>query len=124
MDYTIIGVEVNLAARLEEHANPDGILCSYETYALVRDRVTAEEWPAIEVKGIRREIRPYALTGFLDKPAADHMIYAELEGMSVRIDLRNLDDEHRREMLTQLDRISERLKRPEGSLDASTAAAG
>jgi hypothetical protein len=38
--------------------------------------------------------------------------------------LRNLDDEHRREMLTQLDRISERLKRPEGSLDASTAAAG
>jgi class 3 adenylate cyclase len=110
MDYTIIGNEVNLAARLEEHADPDGILLSYETYALVRDRVTAEEWPAIEVKGIRREIRPYAVTEFLDELEANEVISSEIEGMSVRIDLRDLDDTRRQAMLTQLAEITERLE--------------
>ena len=110
MDYTIIGNEVNLAARLEEHADPDGILLSYETYALVRAGVTAEEWPAIEVKGIRRDIRPYALTEFLDEPEANEVIRSEIEGMSVRIDLRDLDDTRRQAMLTQLAEITERLE--------------
>ena len=49
-------------------------------YALVRDRVTAEEWPAIEVKGIRREIRPYALTEIFDEPEANQVINSEIEG--------------------------------------------
>jgi class 3 adenylate cyclase len=115
MDYTIIGNEVNLAARLEEHANPDGILLSYETYALVRSNVTAEEWPVMEAKGIRREIRPYALTDFLDEPDANQMINSEIEGMSVRIDLRNLDEKRRQEMLAQLAHISEQLKRHESA---------
>src|SRR5262245_37098689 len=106
MDYTIIGGEVNLASRLEEHADPDGILLSYETYALVRDRVTAEEWPAIEVKGIRREIRPYALTEFLDAPAAHQTINSEIDGMSVRVDLRDLDDRRRQAILAELADIS------------------
>ena len=43
MDYTIIGNEVNLAARLESHAEVGGILMAHETHALVKDRVLAEE---------------------------------------------------------------------------------
>ena len=35
MDYTIIGAEANLAARLQSIAEPGGIVLSYETYALV-----------------------------------------------------------------------------------------
>jgi adenylate cyclase len=110
MAYTIIGGEVNLAARLETQANPDGILVSSETYALVRGKVPAEEWPSMQVKGIRREIRPYSLTDFLDEPEADEIIRSELEGMSVRIDLRNLDDDRRREFLLQLGHIADQLK--------------
>jgi class 3 adenylate cyclase len=116
MDYTIIGGEVNLAARLEEHADPDGILLSYETYALVRDRVTAEEWPAIEVKGIRREIRPYAVTKFLDQAEAHETISSEIDGMSIRIDLRNLDHTRRQAILAELADISERLEGQQGRL--------
>ena len=43
MDYTIIGSEVNLAARLESHAELGGILLSHETYSLIKDHVLAEE---------------------------------------------------------------------------------
>ena len=89
---------------------PDGILLSPETYALVRGKVTAEEWPAIDVKGIRREIRPYALTNFLDAPETDQIIRAELEGMSVRIDLRNLSDQRRLEFQAQLRYIADQLQ--------------
>ena len=39
MDYTIIGAEANLAARLQSIAEPGHIVISYETYALVRDIV-------------------------------------------------------------------------------------
>ena len=43
MDYTIIGAEANLAARLQSIAEPGQIVISYETYALVRDVVAAQE---------------------------------------------------------------------------------
>jgi class 3 adenylate cyclase len=59
MDYTIIGAEANLAARLESIAEPGGIVLSYETYAHVRDIVDAEPSEPVNFKGIAREIIPY-----------------------------------------------------------------
>ena len=88
---------------------PDGILLSYETYALVRDDVTAEERQAIEVKGIRRAIRPYAVTGLLDEAGADEVISSEIDGMSLRIDVRHLDDARRQAVLAELADITDRL---------------
>jgi class 3 adenylate cyclase len=110
MDYTIIGGEVNLAARLENRADPGGILLSYETYALVRDMVEAEEQPSIEAKGIRRDIRPFALRHFLDEPKRDGLIQFERDGVSIRIDLDRLSGEHRRDALDQIFHVIERLK--------------
>jgi class 3 adenylate cyclase/AmiR/NasT family two-component response regulator len=66
MDYTIIGAEVNLAARIQAAADPGGILISYPTWALVRDIVRAEERGSIAAKGIRREVRVFAVAGILD----------------------------------------------------------
>src|SRR5436853_2425680 len=61
MDYTIIGAEANLAARLQSIAQPGQIVVSYETYALVRDIVDAQALPPITMKGISREVIPYAI---------------------------------------------------------------
>lgn len=66
MDYTIIGGEVNRTAYLEQIAQPRGILLSYETYAQVRDIVDANEGALITVKGINREIAPYAVKNLSD----------------------------------------------------------
>lgn len=59
MDYTIIGGEVNLASRLQAHADLGAILLSHETYALVRDHIPAEEIPPLNVKGFSKPISAY-----------------------------------------------------------------
>jgi adenylate cyclase len=59
MDYTIIGAGVNLAARLESAAEHGGILISYETYALVKDRIRCEAQAPITVKGVSRPVATY-----------------------------------------------------------------
>jgi class 3 adenylate cyclase len=70
MEYTIIGAEANLAARLQSIAEPGRIVLSYETYALVREIVSAQPLPAITVKGINREIVPYVVEAMLDASGA------------------------------------------------------
>jgi class 3 adenylate cyclase len=66
MDYTIIGAEANLAARLQSIAEPGRIVVSYETFALVSDVIAAHPLPPITMKGISREVVPYAVDDLLD----------------------------------------------------------
>jgi class 3 adenylate cyclase len=66
MDYTIIGAEANLAARLQSIAEPGCIVMSYETFALVSDAVAAHTLAPISMKGINREVVPYSVDGLLD----------------------------------------------------------
>jgi adenylate cyclase len=77
MDYTIIGAEANLAARLQSIAEPGGIVLSYETFALVSDIVRAHALPAITMKGISREIIPYSVDALNDAAAERSGIITE-----------------------------------------------
>ena len=61
MDYTIIGNEVNLASRLQSHAEPGGILVTHETYSLVEMPSPAEERPALELKGFAKPVHCYRM---------------------------------------------------------------
>ena len=63
MDYTILGAEVNLAARLQSVAEPGRIVVSYETYALTKDVAAGHALPPITMKGIARAVVPYAIDG-------------------------------------------------------------
>ena len=56
MDYTVIGNQVNVAARLESLAKPGQILVSQRTYSRVSDIVEAEEIGEINVKGIHNPV--------------------------------------------------------------------
>jgi hypothetical protein len=77
MDYTIIGAEANLAARLQSIAEPGGIVLSYETFALVSDIVRAHALPAITMKGISREVIPYSVDALNDAAAEKSGIITE-----------------------------------------------
>ena len=66
MDYTIIGAEANLAARLQSIAEPGGIVVSYETFALASDVIAAHPLAPITMKGISREVIPYSVDNVLD----------------------------------------------------------
>ncbi|HEY7247583.1 MAG TPA: adenylate/guanylate cyclase domain-containing protein [Xanthobacteraceae bacterium] len=61
MDYTIIGAEANLAARLQSIAEPGGIVLSYETFVLVSDMVRGRALEPFTLKGIGRPIVPYVV---------------------------------------------------------------
>ena len=71
MDYTIIGNEVNLAARLESAAEPGSILLAHETNALVQDIVLTEEQPSMTVKGFIKPIHPFKIIGPYDQLVAE-----------------------------------------------------
>jgi hypothetical protein len=94
MDYTIVGAEANLAARLQSIAEPGGIVLSYETYALVEDSVRARPLPAITLKGISRKIVPYIVEGIHDSPDANATTISEVEnGLTLFLDTTMLDGE-------------------------------
>ena len=112
MDYTIIGAEVNLAARLQSIADPGSIVVSYETYALVRDSVDAKPLEPIHVKGVSREVRPYVISGELGSGDARDRVFSEHgSGMDFYIDVAQLDDAERTRAREVLERALQALER-------------
>ena len=92
MDYTIIGAEANLAARLQSIAEPGKIMLSYETYALVGDMVEARPIPPIQMKGISREVVPYVVDGLSSELTNITGIIAEhTDGLDLVLDIAALD---------------------------------
>jgi class 3 adenylate cyclase/HAMP domain-containing protein len=94
MDYTIIGAEANLAARLQQIAEPGSIVMSNETYALVRDVVRAHPLPPITMKGISREVVPYSVDGLVgDMKQRPQVISEQATGVDIFLDLEVIDHE-------------------------------
>ncbi|NVL92782.1 MAG: adenylate/guanylate cyclase domain-containing protein, partial [Desulfobacterales bacterium] len=58
-DYTVIGNQVNIAARLEQIAKPGEILVSQRTYSKAKDVATIEKAGTVQLKGIHSPITVY-----------------------------------------------------------------
>ncbi len=112
MDYTIIGNEVNLAARLQSATEPGSILLSHETNALVQGLVVTEEQPPITVKGFPKPISGYKIVGTFDDLIKEgRVVLEERDGLHVLVDLTKQDSS---EVIEILQGILTRLKRPRG----------
>lgn len=61
MEYTAIGNQVNLAARLQTLAEAREIVTSSSTYGLVKEQVQAEEKGTFDIKGFARPIQVWRL---------------------------------------------------------------
>ena len=73
-------------------AAPGGITLSYETYALVSDIVRASPQDPIRMKGISRDIVPYALDGDFGEAVAQDTVFSEhARGIDYYIDIDALE---------------------------------
>ncbi len=97
MDYTIIGAEANLAARLESIAEPGGIVLSFETYAHVQDIVNATPLEPVAFKGIARKIVPYQVK-FEDPAPLANAVQEAPDGTRLTVDLKILDESTRQKL--------------------------
>lgn len=113
IDYTIIGGQVNLAARLESICKPDGITISHETFALVRDEIEAEPLQPIQVKGIRDPVTPYAVSGIFDDwdETERYIRRDNVRGLRLWVDLMRMDETQRQESISQLEEAIAILKK-------------
>ncbi|MBL8581267.1 MAG: adenylate/guanylate cyclase domain-containing protein [Rhizobiaceae bacterium] len=91
MDYTIIGAEANLAARLQSIAPAGGIAMSYETYANVKDMVEVRAGEPISMKGISRTVVPYLVAEVRPDFQPQSVISEIDEGLSLQLDMSGLD---------------------------------
>lgn len=106
MDYTIIGNEVNLAARLQAVAGLGEIVIAHETYSLVNDIVRAKEQAPTTVKGFAKPIRNYVISGLVDEAAdSEKFIRLNKDGLRIALDLENLSKTDRKESIRAIGNI-------------------
>ncbi len=110
MDYTIIGPEVNLAARLEQAAEPGGILISGETYALVRDEIDADASISIDAKGFSEPITAHAVRGtFEANQRVCSAFREELQRLRSMLDMDSLSSADRADTARELRLLADQL---------------
>ncbi|MES2153451.1 MAG: adenylate/guanylate cyclase domain-containing protein [Pseudomonadota bacterium] len=111
MDYTILGAEANLAARLQSIAPAGGIVVSYETYALVRDMVAAHALAPTSMKGIARAVVPYEIDGLQDGDGHTIEVFSEhAAGLDLYLDLGRIEGEAAGSLSKVLERALAALK--------------
>ena len=67
-EYSAMGDAVNVAARMEQTAEPGTVQITEDTYRLVADLFEVEALGGVELKGKRRPVESYRVLGRLDAP--------------------------------------------------------
>jgi class 3 adenylate cyclase len=115
MDYTIIGAETNLAARLQSIAQPGEIVLSYETFMLVRDMVRARPLEPITLKGIAHPVVPYVVEGRIDDARRAAQVISEHDtGLDLFIDTNAIDASSAERVRRTLEKVAAELKSRSG----------
>jgi adenylate cyclase len=66
--YKAVGFAVNVAARLQTEAEPGTVLVGFRTYALVKDRVRAQQRDPLTLKGAARPVEAWEILGLVGEP--------------------------------------------------------
>ena len=110
LDYSIVGGDANLAARLEQMAPSGEILISYETYAHVKDQVCCEECGHVNAKGISHPVATYRVIDTYDNlDKSREFIHEDYGTLKLDVDLEAMSTEERSHAVSVLQRAVDRL---------------
>ncbi len=114
MDYTIIGSGVNLASRLEGAASPGSILISYETYALVKDKIFCEKVGEISLKGVSHPVEAYRVVdSYGNLQEEQEVVHEEFPNFNLDINIEDLSPDERGRAVAALSLALEKLGNPQ-----------
>lgn len=106
MNYTIIGRDTNLAARLQAAAKPDQILISHDTYLLIRDQVHCQEVAVLELKGMDKPIQTWEVVDFHRNVGMSHQLKRwtefDFDGFNLQMDMDEVKEHEREQILIAL----------------------
>ncbi len=102
MDYTIIGNQVNLAARLQSAAAPGEVLLSQDAYALVQDAVACVAKEAIQVKGFVQPVPVYQVVDLRERLTEGDRVADQRTGFSLELDPSAVPEAERAEVIARL----------------------
>jgi class 3 adenylate cyclase len=112
-EYTAMGDTVNLAARMEQTAEPDSVQITEDTYRLVAPFIEATDLGEIEIKGRSKPIRAYRVIGVKPEPGSHHAL------LGIQSPLVGRDSE-----LGQLRKVIERVHQGRGQIVCVIGEAG
>jgi hypothetical protein len=85
LDYTVIGAEVNVAARVIKTARPNGIVITDNTLACIDVPVSFEKLPVQEFKGVSRQVGVYRVVDTELNGKESDELHLKAEGLEINV---------------------------------------
>ncbi len=103
VNYTAIGGQMNIAARLQQMAEPGKILLSHSTYALIAHSVKTKRLGQTTLKGPHYPIQVYQFEGFTEEEEKPRSLAWHAQGCSVCLQPDALDIPEKESFLLMLE---------------------
>ncbi|MEJ5366476.1 MAG: adenylate/guanylate cyclase domain-containing protein [Desulfosoma sp.] len=113
LNYTAIGSQVNVAARLQQIAEPGQMLISRATYALIAEKIHARDLGPMSLKGLHQPVHIYECLG-LDNQGASRRVMEEGPGYFVSLQPDVMGEAKMRELSRMLAALAETSKASKG----------
>ncbi len=111
LDYTALGVHVNLASRLESAGKPGNILISHETWSLVQDVILCRDKGQIKAKGFSYPIHVYEVVNHRKDLGGNQSYFSEnMQGFSMHLDLEKIKNYDKEKVVESLEKATQKLK--------------
>ena len=119
MTYTIIGRDVNLAARLQTAAEVDQILISQETFNMVQDKFLCTKTPVLSLKGIGDDVQAWQVIERYNDNAeqAQRFFDVEYKGFNLVLNLDQTPYYSYPQLIKVMEKTIERLKLQQAQTD-------
>lgn len=111
LDYTALGVHVNLASRLESAGKPEDILISHETWSLVNDTILCKDRGQIKAKGFTHPVQVYQVINYRKELGGNQSYFSQTtDGFSMHLDMEKVKNYDQEKVIKSLEQATKKIK--------------